>query len=58
LYGEVTVTAPAVTYSRLENRVKTAPPLLGEHTIEVLKKELDMDDSHLDELKEEKVIYF
>jgi benzylsuccinate CoA-transferase BbsF subunit len=33
------------------------PPLLGEHTREVLGRELGMSDDELDALIEEKVLY-
>jgi crotonobetainyl-CoA:carnitine CoA-transferase CaiB-like acyl-CoA transferase len=39
-----------VTYNTLKNREDIAPPLLGEHTAEVLKEELQLNEAQLDEL--------
>ena len=51
-------TGPPVMYSGTENRVRSAPPLLGEHTREILAKELGLATEELDRLKREKVIDF
>lgn len=53
-----TLLGPPVEYSELENKVRTPPPLLGEHTKEVLKKELDLSEAELDDLKSRNVIDF
>jgi crotonobetainyl-CoA:carnitine CoA-transferase CaiB-like acyl-CoA transferase len=45
-----------VTYSSLENTVRTAPPMLGGHTAEVLREELDISAGELEELEREGVI--
>ncbi|KAH7706996.1 formyl-coenzyme A transferase [Aphelenchoides avenae] len=39
-YGRVKVTGPPVLYRYMTNEVRSAPPLLDEHTSEVLRKEL------------------
>uniref|UniRef100_A0A1I8A8G8 CoA transferase n=1 Tax=Steinernema glaseri TaxID=37863 RepID=A0A1I8A8G8_9BILA len=57
-YGEVTLTAPPVEFSGAENRIRSAPPLLGEHTKEILQRELDFSDATLDRLKHDRVIDF
>ncbi|KAK0405950.1 hypothetical protein QR680_018276 [Steinernema hermaphroditum] len=57
-YGQVTLTAPPVEFSEAENRIRSAPPLLGEHTKEVLQRELGFSDAKLDQLKHDRVIDF
>lgn len=39
-------------YSEIRNEVRSAPPLLGEHTAEVLKEELDIDERKLREYEQ------
>ncbi|KAI6241895.1 Succinate--hydroxymethylglutarate CoA-transferase [Aphelenchoides fujianensis] len=41
-----------VKYSEIRNEVRSAPPLLGEHTAEVLKEELDIDERKLREYEQ------
>nr|CAD2167769.1 unnamed protein product [Meloidogyne enterolobii] len=50
-YGNVKVVGPPVKYSNTENQVRTAPPLLGEHTCEVLSQELNISNKELERLK-------
>ncbi|KAI1730972.1 coA-transferase family III domain-containing protein [Ditylenchus destructor] len=57
-YGTIKITGPAVQFSRSENKVRSAPPTLGEHTIEVLSKELDLSSEKLEKLKAEHVISY
>jgi succinate--hydroxymethylglutarate CoA-transferase len=48
--------SPAVTYSESGNRIRRAPPRLGEHTDEVLRELLGYSEGELSALREEKVI--
>jgi succinate--hydroxymethylglutarate CoA-transferase len=50
-YGEVKVVGPAVTFSEMRNEATTAPPMLGEHTREILSEQLGLEDEELGELK-------
>lgn len=54
--GEVKVVGPPVEYSESANRVRTAPPSLGEHTDEVLSELLNYDRQQIDELRQAKII--
>ena len=47
---------PAVRYSGAENRIRTAPPTLGQHTEEVLGQLLGYSATRLDSLKREGII--
>lgn len=48
--------APVVKYSESENRVRTPPPMLGEHTEEVLKTVLQLSSSEIRLLADEKIV--
>lgn len=58
LYGKVKVVGPAVSYSTIQNEVRTAPPVLGEHTVEVLHNHLGLKMEDLKDLKKKKIIDF
>lgn len=45
-----------VKYSRSQPNIRTAPPLLGQHTDEILRKELDLDDATIASLRKAEVI--
>ncbi|KAH6615185.1 formyl-coenzyme A transferase [Boeremia exigua] len=45
-----------VKYSRSQPTIRAAPPLLGQHTDEILRKELDLDDATIALLRNEQVI--
>lgn len=45
-----------VKYSRAEPKIRTPPPMLGEHTKEVLMELLDFDDAKIEDLKDQKTI--
>lgn len=49
--GTVKVVGPPVVYSEIENEAKTAPPLLGQHTDEVLQSVLGYSAERINELK-------
>ncbi|KAI6190749.1 Succinate--hydroxymethylglutarate CoA-transferase [Aphelenchoides bicaudatus] len=55
-YGKVKTVGNTVTYSTLKNEAQNAPPLLGEHTEEVLKEELGISSEQLSNLIDEGVI--
>jgi succinate---hydroxymethylglutarate CoA-transferase len=52
VYGEVKVVGPPVRYNEMANEVETAPPLLGEHTEEVLGGELGLGEEELRDLRD------
>lgn len=54
--GEIKVVGPPVTYSHSSNTARTAPPLLGQHTDEVLRDILEYDDEKINYLRERKII--
>lgn len=54
--GEVKVVGSPVEYSESANQVRTAPPLLGQHTDEVLRDLLKYDAKQIDELRQQKII--
>lgn len=53
--GKLKVLNSPVKYSRSGPSIRTAPPLLGEHTKDVLQEILGMDDATVDKLIEEGV---
>ncbi|KAG5889641.1 hypothetical protein JTB14_028920 [Gonioctena quinquepunctata] len=54
--GDVKVVGPPVMYSEGGNRVRSAPPTLGQHTDEVLIDVLGFDGIQIENLRREKVI--
>ncbi|VDM27608.1 unnamed protein product [Toxocara canis] len=54
--GAIKVAGPAVHYSETVNRIRSPPPILGEHTKEVLSNVLNVSEEELKRLKEEKAI--
>ncbi|EDV26732.1 uncharacterized protein TRIADDRAFT_23229 [Trichoplax adhaerens] len=54
---KVDIIGPAVTFSESQNRIRSPPPLLGQHTREVLKAELGLDKDNIDRLHKENIIY-
>lgn len=54
--GDIKVVGPPVRYSKAANTARTAPPLLGQHTDEVLRDLLDYDDEKIEQLRDEKII--
>lgn len=45
-----------VKYSRSQPNIRKAPPLLGQHTDEILREGLDLDDATIALLRKEKII--
>ncbi len=54
--GRLPLVGPAVKYSQTPATVRTAPPLLGQHTRLVLREWCDLDDDALDQLQQAGVI--
>ncbi|KAK7075229.1 hypothetical protein SK128_013116 [Halocaridina rubra] len=54
--GDVNQVAPAVEYSGSQNRIRTAPPLLGQHTRAVLFNILKYSDKKVRRLEENDVV--
>jgi succinate--hydroxymethylglutarate CoA-transferase len=45
-----------VKYSRAEPKIRSPPPMLGEHTDEVLMELLDFDDAQIQDLRAQKTV--
>jgi succinate--hydroxymethylglutarate CoA-transferase len=45
-----------VKYSRAEPKIRSPPPLLGQHTDEVLRELLDFNDDEIQDLKAKKTV--
>lgn len=54
--GEIKVVGPAVRYSDGGNEVRSAPPLLGQHTDEILTNLLGLSGQQIKDLRNEKII--
>jgi crotonobetainyl-CoA:carnitine CoA-transferase CaiB-like acyl-CoA transferase len=54
--GEVTMVANPMRFSETPIRYEKSPPLLGEHTEEVMRSVLGMDDGRIAALREAKVL--
>ena len=54
--GRVTVTGPPIKFSHTPGQVRSAAPLLGQHTREVLSDLLEMESAELDRLESAGVI--
>jgi succinate--hydroxymethylglutarate CoA-transferase len=54
--GKVKLVNHPVKYSRAEPKIRSPPPLLGEHTDEVLKELLDFKPEEINGLREEKTV--
>lgn len=53
---KIKVVGPAVTYSYATNKVRTAPPMVGQHTTEILKNILNYTDDKIQTLKKAKIV--
>ncbi|KAH8622559.1 Succinate--hydroxymethylglutarate [Alternaria alternata] len=54
--GKVKLVNHPVKYSRAEPRIRSPPPLLGQHTNEVLRDMLGYGESEIKELRDKKVV--
>jgi len=54
--GELKLAGIPVKYSAAQPAIRRHPPLLGEHTAEILGELLDCDEAELDRLRNEKVV--
>ncbi|XP_055684818.1 succinate--hydroxymethylglutarate CoA-transferase [Lutzomyia longipalpis] len=54
--GSVKVVGSPVSYSEAVNSVRTAPPILGQHTAEVLQEVLEYSQEVVEKLMKEKII--
>ncbi|KAH8381378.1 hypothetical protein KR093_003906 [Drosophila rubida] len=54
--GTVKVVGPPVVYSEARNDARSAPPMLGEHTDEVLARLLGYDSDKIAALREQRII--
>lgn len=54
--GPIKLVNHPVKYSRVEPKIRTPPPMLGEHTNEVLRELLDFSEEDIQGLKQEKTI--
>ena len=54
--GEMKLVNTPVKYSDSEPSIRTPPPLLGQHTTEVLQELLGMPEKEISRLKEEGVV--
>lgn len=54
--GTVKLVNHPVKYSRAEPKIRSPPPMLGEHTDEVLRELLDMSGKEIEDLKEQQTV--
>lgn len=54
--GPMKLVNTPVKYSYTEPSIKTPPPLLGQHTSEVLREIVGMDESEIKDLRAEGVV--
>jgi succinate--hydroxymethylglutarate CoA-transferase len=54
--GKIKLAGPAVKYSETKPSIRIPPPLLGQHTDEILKDVLGYNDQRIQQLKEKKAV--
>lgn len=52
----IKLVGPPVTYSYATNKIRLAPPTLGEHTKEILKDVLNYSDDKINDLRKNKIV--
>lgn len=55
--GKLKVLNSPVQYSRSGPSIRTPPPLLGQHTDEVLRDVLGFEDTEIEALKRDRVVH-
>lgn len=55
-YGTLTMAGIPIQLSDTPGKLRHAPPVVGEHTTEVLREWLNLDDTGIDELRETKAV--
>lgn len=54
--GPIKVISPPVKYSNAESSIRMPPPLLGEHTDEILQGMVGFDKTRIEELRRKGVV--
>jgi crotonobetainyl-CoA:carnitine CoA-transferase CaiB-like acyl-CoA transferase len=54
--GPIKVISPPVKYSNAETSIRSQPPLLGEHTDELLQDVVGLSKERIEELKKKGVV--
>lgn len=54
--GPLKLISSPVKYSRTQPSIRSLPPLLGQHTDEILSEVLEMDDLEIKKLKDGNVV--
>ncbi|XP_056644695.1 succinate--hydroxymethylglutarate CoA-transferase [Diorhabda sublineata] len=54
--GKIKVVGPPVTYNEGGNYVKSPPPVLGQHTNEILTNLLNLDEDHIEDLRKRNIV--
>ena len=54
--GPIKLVGPPVKFSVTPPSIRSPPPTLGQHTDEVLRELLRLDDAHIERLKAEGVV--
>ncbi len=55
--GKIKLIGPAVKYSETPTAVRTPPPLLGQHTKEVLRDVCEFDQDEIHNLIEKRIVF-
>lgn len=55
--GKIKLIGPAVKYSETPTAIRTPPPLLGQHTREVLKDVCEFDQDEIEDLIKKGIVF-